>query len=269
MSQAGDYDAVKKDILEAIPSDHYDDGTYGPNMIQLAWHSSGTFNGKCDGGSNGGTMRFQEQYSDPQNKGLENSRHALEAVKQKNPWISYADLYTLAGCVAVEQMGGPHIPWKPGREDFTDKAKIPPCGRLPDASKGKQHVMDVFMKRMGFTAQETVALMGAHAVGECHRSHQGYDGPWTPNQCEFTNNFYKMLLERTWNVKKWDGLRQFEDDETHKLMMLPTDMAMLEEPFRQYVELYAKDQDRFFKDFSAAYAKLLELGVDRSTNGLK
>jgi catalase (peroxidase I) len=73
-----------------------------------------------------------------------------------------------------------------------------------------------------------------------------------------------MLLERTWNIKKWDGLRQFEDDETHKLMMLPTDMAMLEEPFREYVEIYAKDQDRFFKDFSAAYAKLLELGVDRS-----
>jgi catalase (peroxidase I) len=39
-------------------------------------------------------MRFTEQYSDPQNKGLENSRHALEPVMRKNPWISYADLYT-------------------------------------------------------------------------------------------------------------------------------------------------------------------------------
>jgi hypothetical protein len=32
MSQPGDYEAVKKDILEVIPSGHYDDGTYGPNM---------------------------------------------------------------------------------------------------------------------------------------------------------------------------------------------------------------------------------------------
>ena len=30
----------------------------------------------------------------------------MEKVKQKFPWISYADLWTLAGAVAVEDMGG-------------------------------------------------------------------------------------------------------------------------------------------------------------------
>lgn len=44
-------------------------------------------------------------------------------------------------------------------------------------------------------------------------------------------------------------------------MMLPTDIALLEEPFRQYVELYAKDQQQFFDDFAAAFLKLIELGV--------
>jgi catalase (peroxidase I) len=44
-------------------------------------------------------------------------------------------------------------------------------------------------------------------------------------------------------------------------MMLPTDMALLEPPFREYVELYAKDKQRFFDDFSAAFLKLIELGV--------
>jgi cytochrome c peroxidase len=37
---------------------------------------------------------------------------------------------------------------------------------------------------------------------------------------------------------------------------------LLSDPdFKKWVEVYAKDEDRFFKDFSSAFAKLLELGV--------
>lgn len=37
--------------------------------------------------------------------------------------------------------------------------------------------------------------------------------------------------------------------------------------FRKWVELYAKDQDKFFDDFAAAYQKLLHLGVPVSNPG--
>lgn len=44
-------------------------------------------------------------------------------------------------------------------------------------------------------------------------------------------------------------------------MMLPTDIALMEDDqFRPTVQLYAKDQDKFFVDFKAAYEKLLSLG---------
>jgi len=67
-----------------------------------------------------------------------------------------------------------------------------------------------------------------------------------------------------WRPKKWDGPLQFEDVETGELMMLPSDMALrTDEKFRVYAEMYAKDQELFFKDFSAAYAKLLSLGVPK------
>ena len=74
---------------------------------------------------------------------------------------------------------------------------------------------------------------------------------------------FKQLLNNEWVEKKWDGPRQFVDAEDGELMMLPTDMALLEEPFRQYVELYAKDKQKFFDDFAAAFLKLVELGVSK------
>lgn len=61
---------------------------------------------------------------------------------------------------------------------------------------------------------------------------------------------------------QWDGPRQFEDDKTKSLMMLPTDMALIKDPeFRKHVERYAKDNDVFFKEFSDVIVRLFELGV--------
>ena len=45
-------------------------------------------------------------------------------------------------------------------------------------------------------------------------------------------------------------------------MMLPTDMALVaDKSLKQYVEKYAKDEETWFKDFSAVLVKLFELGV--------
>lgn len=39
--------------------DDYDDGSYGPGLLRLAWHASGTFDKDTGtGGSNGATMRI-------------------------------------------------------------------------------------------------------------------------------------------------------------------------------------------------------------------
>jgi cytochrome c peroxidase len=63
-------------------------------------------------------------------------------------------------------------------------------------------------------------------------------------------------------MKKWSGPPQFEDSKTKSLMMLMTDMALVQDKgFRPHTEKYAKSEDAFFNDFSKAFAKLLELGV--------
>jgi catalase (peroxidase I) len=54
---------------------------------------------------------------------------------------------------------------------------------------------------------------------------------------------------------------QFEDP-SGKLMMLPSDLALVQDKnFRPFVQMYAKDNALFVKDFTAAYTKLTELGT--------
>jgi cytochrome c peroxidase len=77
-----------------------------------------------------------------------------------------------------------------------------------------------------------------------------------------TNDFYNLLLNEKWNWRKWNGPKQYEDKGSKSLMMLPSDMALVQDKaFKKHVERYAKDNDAFFKDFAAVIEKLFELGV--------
>lgn len=161
-------------------------------------------------------------------------------------------------------MQGPIVPWRPGRVDG-DVAACTPDGRLPDAAQGQKHLRDIFY-RMGFNDQEIVALTGAHALGRCHPDRSGYDGPWTFSPITLTNDFYVLLLDEKWGWKKWGGPKQYEDKKTKTLMMLPADMSLVQDKaFRKHVEMYAADNDAFFKDFSEVIVKLFELGVPFTT----
>lgn len=55
-----DYGAVRKAIADIIEKDEdYDDGHYGPILVRLAWHASGSYDKASNtGGSNGATMRW-------------------------------------------------------------------------------------------------------------------------------------------------------------------------------------------------------------------
>ena len=77
-----------------------------------------------------------------------------------------------------------------------------------------------------------------------------------------SNEYFRLLLEEKWTEKKWKGPKQYENKEGD-LMMLPADLALIEDAqFKKYVQMYAKDEKVFFDDFSQAFSKLLELGVE-------
>jgi len=165
-----DYEAVKKAIISVLDNENYEDGSYGPVLVRLAWHASGTYHkGDNTGGSNGATMRFHPESGHGANAGLDIARNLLEPIKKQFPGISYADLWTLAGATAIEHMGGPKIPWVPGRVDHTDEKKCPPDGRLPDASKGAQHIRDVFFIVWDLMIKRLLRLLVLMFLEECIR----------------------------------------------------------------------------------------------------
>lgn len=200
-----DYNVIKTDIANILEQNGWDGYNHiGPVLVRLGWHASGTYN-KADktGGSDGSTMRYPKEKNDPANAGLHHAQQFLEPIKAKHPGISYADLWVLASYVAIEEMGGPKIDFTPGRKDAPSETSCPPNGRLPDASKGRSHIRDVFY-RMGLTDREIVALIGGgHGIGKCHTDRSGYDGPWTNAPTTFTNLYFKELFDKTWSQRKW------------------------------------------------------------------
>jgi len=221
-------------------------------------------------------MRFLPEKDWAANAGLAFARSRLEKVKREFPDISFADLWSFAGSVSIEEMGGPTVNWKPGRKDVVEPLTVAglPDGLLPDADgRDKKdhpadHIRDIFY-RMGFNDREIVALSGAHALGRCHPDRSGYWGPWTNSPVTFSNDYYRLLLEEKWTPKRthqgkpWNGPLQYED-KTGSLMMLPTDLALIQDSkMRPIVEEYAKNEKKFFDDFAKAWIKLQELGVSK------
>lgn len=80
----------------------------------------------------------------------------MEGIKKEFPWISYGDLWTLGGVAAVQESGGPTIPWRPGRIDGFE-INATPDGRLPDAAQAQDHLRFIF-NRMGWVVMLLLPL---------------------------------------------------------------------------------------------------------------
>ncbi|KAK4408545.1 L-ascorbate peroxidase 1, cytosolic [Sesamum angolense] len=225
-----------------------------PIMLRLAWHSAGTFEQCSKTGGPFGTMRFKAEQGHAANNGLDISLRLLQPIREQFPpllmltsisWLELSPLKLLEDLKFHSTQEGRAISEWVHDLKSQDKEEPPVEGRLPDATKGSDHLRDVFVKQMGLTDQDIVALSGGHTLGRCHKERSGFEGPWTANPLIFDNSYFKELLS----------------GEKEGLLQLPSDKALLSDPaFRPFVEKYAADEDAFFADYAEAHLKLSELG---------
>ncbi|XP_044463469.1 putative L-ascorbate peroxidase 6 [Mangifera indica] len=208
-------------------------------VLRLAFHDAGTFEmDENSGGMNGSIIYELER---PENAGLKKSLKVLEKAKSEVDAIqpvSWTDMIAVGGAVAVSVCGGPTIPVSIGR---LDSVVGDPEGKLPQESLDASGLKQCF-QRKGFSAQELVALSGAHTLGS-----KGFGNPVV-----FDNSYYKILLEKPW--QSTSGMSS--------MIGLPSDRALVEDDeCLRWITKYADDQNVFFEDFKNAYIKLVNSGA--------
>ncbi len=178
----------------------------------------------------------------------------------------------------------------------------------PDPLRTARDVRRTFA-RMAMNDEETVALTaGGHTVGKCHgngpaedlgpkpeaadveeqgfgwknpkgKGHSedtvssGIEGAWTSNPHKWNHDYFRLLLEHEWELKKspagawqWEPTNMKEEDKPFDAhipgvrrnpIMTDADMAMKMDPeYRKISERFYKDPELFADKFARAWFKL-------------
>ncbi len=190
--QCGDNLSINTRILDMMNDASFDLGSVGPRVLRYSFHATGHWDpdGIPVGGSNGGSIRLEPERSYDDNLGFDHVETELLAIAGDFPECSAADVIVLAGYLAIQQLGGPTIPFCPGRMDFPEGSGATSCpmaGRLPHVSSTPAQLRETF-GRMGCDDRCIVALIGAHSVGSTHSEISGFPNmPWNDNPFEFDN----------------------------------------------------------------------------------
>lgn len=290
--------AIKDDLLGAqkMIDDILVKKACGPVMVRLAWHDSGTHDKDVKeewpaAGGAIGSIRFEPEINHGANNGLNGAIKILEPVKEAFPDLSYADIFQMASCRAIETAGGPTLGVRYGRVDATSPDQCSPEGNLPDAEAGDEgkyggpggtastedpspegHLRKVFY-RMGMNDEEIVALSGAHTFGRAYADRSGLgkektkftdgsmkqpfadgsDAPYTPGGSSWTDKF--LIFDNSYYVILDDP------DADEELLKLSSDKVIFtDEKFKPFAEKFRDDQDAFFASYAKAHKKLSELG---------
>lgn len=276
-----DIEALKKEILSS--------GVDSNKLVATAWASASTFRGGDKrGGANGARIRLAPQKDWKVNNPAQLSEvlSALETVQKKfnesqtgGKKVSLADLIVLAGCAAVEKAAGTPVPFTPGRMDASQEQTdvqsfehLEPVadgfrnyGKSTQRVRAEQFLVDKAHLLTLSAPEMTVLLGGMRALntnfdGSAH-------GVLTKRPGQLTNDFFVNLLDMntTWTASKSEkDVYECVDRKTNdkKWSATRVDLVFGSHPeLRALAEVYgsADGQERFTKDFIAAWDKVMNL----------
>jgi len=285
---AVDHPLIGEQDVIALKAKILSSGLTVSQLVSAAWASASTFRGSDKrGGANGARIRLapQKDWEINQPAQLKTVLQKIEAIrKQFGKKVSLADLIVLGGAAAVEKAAkdagvNVKVPFTPGRMDAsqeqTDIDSFAPLEPRADGFRNYTSTQRLQLmapeealvdraQLLTLTAPEMTVLvgglrvLGANANGSKH-------GVFTKRQEKLTNDFFVNLLDMTteWSPAG-DNVYEGRDRNTKAVKWTGTRIDLIfgsHSQLRALAEVYAcsDSQEKFVKDFVAAWAKVMEL----------
>jgi catalase-peroxidase len=283
-----DAELLKKKLLSS--------GLSISQLVTTAWASASTYRGSDKrGGADGARIRLAPQkfWAVNQPAELEKVLSKLESIQKDfngaqsgGKQISLADLIVLGGDAAVEAAAKKaghdvKVSFKPGRMDASqEQTDVESFAVLEPSADGfrnyfrkglrgspAEHLIDR-SHLLTLTAPEMTVLIGGLRVLEVNHD-QSRHGVFTKRPGILTNDFFVNLLDMNtvWKKSETTGADFLEgtDRTTGSLKWTGTIVDLVfgsNSQLRALAEVYAcaDSQERFAKDFAAAWSKVMNLG---------
>ena len=282
-----DYQTVNDADVASLKDQILGSGLSVEELVETAWASASTFRGSdLRGGANGGRLALapQNQWEANEPQQLRKVLGKLESIQKSfnenanGRKVSLADLIVLGGTAAVEKAAKDaghdiDVPFTPGRTDATaEMTDVESFEYLRPKADGFRNYVGGELDRpspealvdraqlLTLTAPEMTALVGGlRALGVSHND--SGRGVLTDTPGQLTNDFFVNLLDigTTW---KKVGEDQYESAGNKEWTASAVDLVFgSNSQLRAISEVYASagGEDRFVRDFAAAWVKVMDL----------
>ena len=265
-----------------------------PELVSTAWASASTFRGSDKrGGANGGRIRLapQKDWKVNNPSQLERVLNKLETIQNEfnssqlsGKQVSIADLIILGGSAGIEKAAATaghyvSVPFTPGRTDASqEQTDVESFAVLePQADGFRNYVKTKYTvsaeemlvdkaQLLTLTAPEMAVLVGGMRVLNTNFD-QSQNGVFTKRPEALTNDFFMNLLDlgTTWKaVSESDDAFVGSDRIVGGLKWIGTRVDLIfgsNSELRALAEVYGYSdaQEKFVKDFIAAWTKVMNL----------
>ena len=265
-----------------------------PELVSTAWASASTFRGSDKrGGANGGRIRLapQKDWKVNNPSQLERVLNKLETIQNEfnstqlgGKQVSIADLIILGGSAGIEKAAATaghyvSVPFTPGRTDASqEQTDVESFAVLePQADGFRNYVKTKYTvsaeemlvdkaQLLTLTTPEMAVLVGGMRVLNTNFD-QSQNGVFTKRPEALTNDFFVNLLDlcTTWKaVSESDDAFVGSDRIVGGLKWIGTRVDLIfgsNSELRALAEVYGYNdaQEKFVKDFIAAWTKVMNL----------
>lgn len=291
---AVDHQLIDENDITGLKAKVLESGLSVAELVSTAWASAATFRGSDKrGGANGARIRLAPQkYWQVNNpvqlqkvlsalQGIQATFNGAQAGGKK---VSLADLIVLGGCAAIEKAARDAgymviVPFAPGRMDASqEQTDVESFGYLEPIADGfrnyrkskipvsTEELLIDKAQLLTLTAPELAVLLGGMRVLDTNFDGTKH-GVFTARPGQLSNDFFVNLLDMgtQWKAVTDDReLYQGSDRSTGDVKWTGTRADLVlgaNSELRAVAEVYASAdaQDKFVKDFVAAWNKVMNL----------